>query len=506
MPKADLAPPPTKTTETDPPSGLKEPEPNKRHFPSPDAGEEKAASKLNGTLNGHHHEAETPGIALVDRPSESEPPTHIERSANKQAAQPKPALSDSADTTPSPAITPPPASAPENPKMGPFALRRVLNPAQDIPLTMFSGHLRQMALETIPDDLLGFFHQAFSRTEAGDIHPEAANVFVSERSRRFSGGPGLQPFSYHAVCEDESFDDQGACRDDLLAYYSGHGGIIADLFDSELEPGIVDFLKDSGHSPEALAERPFHFVNFRQQTPQSGLTWQQGAIIPSRRNLVQIEKTIDLRLPSTQDWFVKSFVGLEINANPVYDRQRPESFEDLLPLICHPSLGGSNIFTQAIGQWLRKHGVEALIYPSARANPNCGVGRTGIDMFKGWTLVSYMSASPIEDVNLFGRVADWRDPLNPLRVAFKSDGDTRGSLALRGGRELNLLRYDFEKQIAVGMIEAGYPSQKGISQALSSHGSQILDREAAHGDIFSGDVDYLDFINFHEQRWMPQEG
>lgn len=66
----------------------------------------------------------------------------------------------------------------------------------------------------------------------------------------------------------------------------------------------------------------------------------------------------------------------------------PENFVGLLPFLIFPTQGGSPI-TDAIGRWLRKNGVEGLIYPSARNDVECIVENGALICATGWNFVDY---------------------------------------------------------------------------------------------------------------------
>jgi hypothetical protein len=76
----------------------------------------------------------------------------------------------------------------------------------------------------------------------------------------------------------------------------------------------------------------------------------------------------------------------------------------MLPTLVGPGLGGSEA-TSLIGSYLRTHGVQALIYPSARFNTWVQV-QDGVPVdYGGWNLVDYRNAPcsqlPAFDPGLF---------------------------------------------------------------------------------------------------------
>ncbi len=60
----------------------------------------------------------------------------------------------------------------------------------------------------------------------------------------------------------------------------------------------------------------------------------------------------------------------------------------MLPVLMGPELGG-NWVTDHIGQWMRAHGLAAMIYPSARDPAGVIWCENTVQLFPGWNLVDY---------------------------------------------------------------------------------------------------------------------
>jgi hypothetical protein len=410
----------------------------------------------------------------------------------------------------------------------------------DIPFTTVIGEIKQLDTDFRLPVMRELFECCFSEFEAIDkMHADlkregitsivtAAGVEQSfgSRPRRFAGGPGLAPGSYFTLCDQTgAFTDGGTLRDELTAYYNAASGITPLICDSKVDQWLIPHLRsEAGMSDEDLAY-PFYYVRYQVERetednarlrggdPPLGPGATMGITYGVRQFTAELHRIVDLRVPDTQEWFVQTFVGLELEneertareTHMLFPPKPPlKSFGDLLPAIVSLETGGGMIFGQAVGQWLRRHGANGLIFPSARSNAFNRVRDGRPTDWGGWNLVLYTGADPPVGANLFGRMATWRDrDHDHIRVQYVGDGLERGSFSIRGVREFNLLEFDRNKQIASGIREENVlASLTGMQNAaLSQAVNAILDHHAENGPIWYQDLDYVDFVLWQEDRW-----
>lgn len=334
-----------------------------------------------------------------------------------------------------------------------------------IPFTTFRGQLKQLETDFRYPVMGEYFARCFSGfTELDAFYADmkrqgieglvsAAGVQLNfgQRPRRFAGGPGLPPGRYFTVCDGSGgFHDGGTLRDEITAYYSEAASITPMIFDPQVEDWLIDFLQAENLARLTAEDlrHPFYYVTNRIErlSTDDARLRSLGEQVEVDRTIsityglrhfpAEIDRIVDLREPDTQRWFVDTFVPLELRSEKAAARQTgfsfaPKrsiaSFEDLLPVITSLETGGGAIFSQAIGHWLRRHGANGVIFPSARSNAFNRV-RNGIPVdWRGWNLVVYAGAERPLDANLFGRMATWRDPDHDhIRVHYAEDGPERG--------------------------------------------------------------------------------
>jgi hypothetical protein len=121
-------------------------------------------------------------------------------------------------------------------------------------------------------------------------------------------------------------------------------------------------------------------------------------VIPYELTDITFARVIDLRLPDCQEWFIRSFGGSELERQFKNDSGWTafNYFHEMLPVLLWAEPGGAMFegLSQYIGHWMRTHGIEAFIFPSAR-NDSAVVTINGeIKDHKGWNLVDYRNAPP----------------------------------------------------------------------------------------------------------------
>jgi len=412
----------------------------------------------------------------------------------------------------------------------------------ELPFTKFRGQIKQIETDFRFPIMRRFYETCFSEFDDIDrlfanLKQQGIHTMVSAggvqtnygyRPRRFAGGPGLPPGRYFTLCDGLHFNDGGTLRDEITAYYSGASGITATIFDSIVDAYIKEDLKKSGNSTDEDLRYPFYLIIYQieRRTDENAalLEMEQDftvghgpAITYGVRQLsAEIDSVVDLRYPATQDWFFETFVHLELEnenraaqtTNMRFPAKRPlQSFQELLPAIVSLETGGGMVFGQAVGQWLRRHGANGLIFPSARSNSFNRVASEKPVEWGGWNLVVYSEAEEPVKEDLFGRMTTWRDPDHDhIWVDYTAAGAERGSFSIRGVREFNLLNFDLKRQVACGLRNVNVAAEiTGTKNAsLSRMVNLILEKERDSGSLWYRDVDYLDFIRWHENQWRDR--
>lgn len=235
------------------------------------------------------------------------------------------------------------------------------------------------------------------------------------RFRRFAGDRkghlSLDRGRYYTVCKDESGFDSGTLANEFNAYCNPKEVGFAWTYDQAMENPPVQvvsiFLKDLPGAPStALTEA-------RRQGLLPPDTTAVRVDIPYAVSEMALEKVVDLRYPDARQWLFEEFGAgkpgmLERNApKPAADA----SFFNMLPWLMIRDNGGDGL-TNTIGAYLRKIGVDALIFPSARSDTFVEFRDGELVDFGGWNLVDYRNASeaPAEEtLLLFGDWTGFRD-------------------------------------------------------------------------------------------------
>ena len=276
-------------------------------------------------------------------------------------------------------------------------------------LTSFSGHLKSADLSSMPLDsrrsleiaFPGFFlNTAWSATESALRQPDPTTR-QSPRRRRFSGctcsAKPLPPNRYFSLSNENGTDNEVLGKE-LVAYTDPkiHGrAFIFDLSDNEaalaMNDGKTEYTLKVLYIPQTLVKsrrNPFTRIIDRFRSPKgNGVALFS---IPYRVETVSLHRVVDLRLPRVRAWFYDRYK----KGDNIFFRKSPHSdlgrndFFDMWPTLCSPQLGG-NLITDAIGASLRSIGVNALIYPSARANHCVHVEGGDLVNWVGWNLVDY---------------------------------------------------------------------------------------------------------------------
>jgi len=285
------------------------------------------------------------------------------------------------------------------------------------------------------------------------------------RTRRYAGDDTLPRGRYYTVCRNSRGDDGGALIGELYAYYRVHTAGVVAIVDSADEKSIHQ-MRESGFWKLPPLQTPFIGVLFAP--------WQNTAnpiaklfdveppntlsvLLPLTIRQTRIDRVLDLRQPEAARWFAYYFSRLVVDtrtdADPKWIRccpNRPplESIEAMLPTLLTQEQGGG-LFCQMAGSWLRQHGVNALVYPSARNDVRVEVMDGAVVDSSGWNLVDYRAAA-VPRLRLFfditnyweekvrvglglgvGELAD-KDPYMAARVEYVSEGPRAGSWRVLG--------------------------------------------------------------------------
>lgn len=309
-----------------------------------------------------------------------------------------------------------------------------------LPLTTYSGFLKQHAHSELDADERSLFEWLFpgfadededeirERTESAREQLKAfGGLFEAvpgePRQRRFAG-PNLPRSRYFSVCQRKTGDDNQTLAHELRAYRNPAVTGLVEVIDlangcklqlaSESvpfppEPSIAVIVHEFNRLPLRLQSMPFEELPSGKETPLH--LYRFGYKVYERR----LESVVDLRLPQTRAWFYDAFQVTSEALDPLpkddpahttaysafhLENQYPPSpktFWDMLPTLVNPDRGGGNPATtgstvQYIGHWLREHGVDAFIYPSARADVEVILEDGKVERFAGWNLVYYGDA------------------------------------------------------------------------------------------------------------------
>ena len=345
---------------------------------------------------------------------------------------------------------------------------------QSMPLGTFRGWLKQIdAAELNPmgqlalDYAFPFFltfmdfdeyqaHNALIRKARG-----VSTFTRTARARRFAGDESLPRGRYYTVCHDSRGDDQDTLQGELWAYYRPErAGDIA-MLDSANEK-LLREAEERGWWTLPRLSVPYIGIVFapakNAPNPFGSLVGVEhpnalSVLLPVSVSEVCVERVLDLRQPEAARWFAYHFSRLvwEPDADAgIRDwvrccPMRPplDSIQPLLPTLLTQERGGG-VFCQMVGHWLRKHGVNGLVFPSVRNNPSVEVEDGRVTDWHGWNFVDYRNA-PEPKISLYVDTSDYweekirvglglgvsqlpgSDPYFSASVDFVGEGRGRGS-------------------------------------------------------------------------------
>jgi hypothetical protein len=366
--------------------------------------------------------------------------------------------------------------------------------------------LKQITLEALIDDGLAAMNTCFTgfTSPPNDDYVRQGNELAGKRfgnldvtlsadltaPRRFAGDPSLDRGRYFTLCKDSNGNDEGTLVRELLAYNNPQKSGLVTIIDTTL-PEHQDRvpLVLRGHPLPSLLLL-FPPVGGRPHPFAAGLTTETKPLyvtLPMRVSETEIDRVIDLRRPDTANWFAAALSQLNwldlLPDRKVFERtedfskwihisgyspsgydpskfQQPtafaafpfkpplESFGDLLPALLCQSIGGGRGAAQIAGLWLRKLGVNGLIFPSARSDGRVLVRNGEVVEWSGINFVDYRNTqSPKHLAAMDLSVGwptkvqtwpdDWTENSSPLvydtvTVAYENQGTNKGSWMIQG--------------------------------------------------------------------------
>jgi hypothetical protein len=372
-----------------------------------------------------------------------------------------------------------------------------------IPFTTFDGWLKfhnPVQLTPAANAVMNFCCPGFLSREASDdakrirarrlaesgVTHIAAIPAHEARHRRWSGdsrlahidGGRLSRGSYYGVCQGPDGDDRGGVALELGAYrnpvLSGRVGIYDLNWANNAETLNVPkshtfaFIIDVDRFRAWCEPELFDQCNFKTE---------RGKVlvgIPYQVEHRVIEYVVDLRRRETQDWLYETFRN-------GYSRfwEKPfagelTNFFSMFPALFDQTLGGSDE-TQFMGYWLRTHGVEALIYPSARCNAAVRCSGNEPEMWFGWNLVDFRDSSVPVSSGQFYDVGAWPQQV-PSGCGMQFENER--SWCVTGFQEAQDRAY--EKKLTI--IEKGF--ELGSGWCFERHDSGTSEKEALCFNLF----------------------
>lgn len=335
-----------------------------------------------------------------------------------------------------------------------------------IPFSIFRGRLKFHRPEFHTPETRAAFEFAFPSflqpkppdpSELEKLRRESGATYVMSQernNRRFAGDFTLSAGSYFGVCMDGPLEDCLTVVNEIRAYRNPQKSGPVKIFDANDDRIVKDFgiPEDRRHSFLVLIDD----VNrFREQCPPevaSKVDWDPSHppafLIPYAIEYREIERSIDLREPAVRGWFFKTFRLGDGNVLLKPKGENAVDFYGMLPTLLDPHRGG-NTTTNAIGMWMRKAGVNAFVYPSARSDVDviCQDGR--VTEFSGWNLVDYRGTKSPEFTDAFADLSPWMTAVMPgvqYSIAPETNLPPRGSWRVIGAIQAH--RSLYEEQLA----------------------------------------------------------
>lgn len=427
-----------------------------------------------------------------------------------------------------------------------------------IPFSTFHGYLKKLDLSQLSEIERTLFEhlfpQFFTKREIDQATRERNKEMIRpfrplleyeedlDQPRRFAG-VSLPRGRYYTVCKSSTGDDGSTLVNELRAYRDPNATGRVDVVDLAREPHEC-----LGPPRPALAVILYDV----DKIPVAEQLLKSAAGARGNRKLLIIEypyevldacieKTIDLRLSKTRRWFFDQFskeqedgslvwvtgqkIGrtlpkelweeLERNSVTIVSRfQRtagiaptPRDFYAMLPTLMNPEQGGGTTsdggaILQAIGTWMCRNEVGALIYPSARSDAFVELVSGTIRDYGGWNLVDYRGAVDKKRVQHFFIVESpwaWTAFPRDVRIEVKTEHSAHSDSFLTVGMEA-YWRRDYEyrlKSLEAVDAEASIAGE----DVLFGRGQEVT--KAAAWRMGSSSIEWLT-LNAVDRK--PEEG
>jgi hypothetical protein len=312
-----------------------------------------------------------------------------------------------------------------------------------IPLTDVDVHVKQLNLDALNElglDTVSFVFTGFvdseeieeqrerSRRGFADLAPDVSHSFDPSTPRRFAGELTLPRGRYYTLTTGEVGADNGTLVNELRAYYDPSAGGMVQIFDTT-EPRDRGILESRMSLPfaESLV---LVLLPYRGRPHPVAKRHTDKAVpfvvhLPLRVGRRAMSGVLDLRQPSTAERFAHVVSRLAFDGVAAFPlRPALDRFCDLLPEMLTQELGGGSL-SKAVGLWLRREGVNGLIFPSARSDCFVTVDRGQIVKYGGWNLVVYQGAAPSPMVAHIDPSSEWADAVQVARGDFVEEEPIR---------------------------------------------------------------------------------
>lgn len=258
--------------------------------------------------------------------------------------------------------------------------------------------------------------------------PDKLKAEIDETpSRRYSGDETLPRGRYYSLARDLSGNDDYTLLNELRAYAMPDEPGYFEMYDLTI-PSDRDYIKNffemrcniSYNREDVLLigllplyGRSHKLVEKWSNTQtKDDIPLTIFVEIPLTIKKETIDKIIDLRDPSTANWFAKEISTLKFNLNNkptkcFFLKPSLKNFRELIPTLLEQNLGGGWNFCKVAGYYLRQLNANGLIYPSARCDVRVDITNNKLESSRGWNFVDYRGAEKTRNWVFFDISTDW---------------------------------------------------------------------------------------------------
>lgn len=237
---------------------------------------------------------------------------------------------------------------------------------------------------------------------------------LNQLRRRFSGGTSLPRGSYYSVCNDELGNDKGTLSRELSAYIEPedfdhvvvhdlvmpeHGELLQEH--CQAPAGLTVILEPVEGGTNPIIDELVEGELIPELAPGQGFV----VYLPFDVQPLDVPDVFDLRFLETQQWLAHFLPkGNELFSLP--HASAINEFPEMLPDLMIPDRGGSDL-DKGIALFLRKSGVQGLVFPSARSDVLCEFTDGQLSDFRGWNFVDYRQTTEQWDQHNMIYQDDW---------------------------------------------------------------------------------------------------